>query len=416
MTTQATLDGEISVGGQVLYMALELSDRSWKVLFAAPSGRRRERTIAARDLDALLAESAEAKRKLGLAAAARVVSCYEAGRDGFWLHRALEAAGVESLVVDSSSIEVSQRARRKKTDRIDLVKLLALLLRYVGGERGVWSVVRVPDQEVEDVRQLSRGIDRLKTERGRHIVRLKSLLVKEGIKELRIGGADWAERVRQVKLWTVPAAAARLRARAGLRQLGAIAEESSFVFSTEVLGWRTFANRRELAGALGVTGMPFNSGNSEREQGISKAGNKRMRAMLIEIAWCWLRYQPKSGLSRWWQRRFAKGSTRTRRIGIVALARKLLVALWRYLEEGLVPEGATLKTRPGMSATRRAARHRQPGAVLDLVKAKPCRWPCGPALTRAARGAAAERSGRRKAGGAGRTKEVTLRRKGGRRE
>ena len=129
-----------------------------------------------------------------------------------------------------------------------------------------------------------------------------------------------------------------------MRELGAIAEESSFVFSTEVLGWRTFANRRELAGALGVTGSPFNSGNCEREQGISKAGNKRMRAMLIEIAWCWLRYQPNSALSRWWQHRFAKGGTRLRRIGIVALARKLLVALWRYLEEGLVPEGASLKT------------------------------------------------------------------------
>jgi transposase len=116
------------------------------------------------------------------------------------------------------------------------------------------------------------------------------------------------------------------------------------VFSTEVFGWRTFANRRELAGALGVTGMPFNSGNCEREQGISKAGNWRMRAMLIEIAWCWLRYQSKSALSRWWQRRFGKGNARMRRTGIVALARKLLVALWRYLEEGLVPEGATLKS------------------------------------------------------------------------
>jgi transposase len=388
MTTQATLAGKTNACGQVLYMALELSDRTWKVLFAAPSGRRRERAVAARDVAQLLAEIAEAKRKLGLPPTARVVSCYEAGRDGFWVHRALEASGVESLVVDSSSIEVPQRARRKKTDRIDLVKLMALLLRYVGGERGVWSVVRVPDVEVEDVRQLSRGIDRLKTERGRHIARLKSLLVKEGIKGLRIGGSDWAERVGKVRLWDGSPLRPRLMhelilegerlallerqlallkaerealvaksdsriagATRRLRELGAIAEESSFVFSTEVLGWRTFANRRQLAGALGVTGMPFNSGNSEREQGISKAGNRRMRAMLIEIAWCWLGYQPKSALSRWWQRRFAKDNARMRRIGVVALARKLLVALWRYLEEGLVPEGATLKT----SKTRAAA-------------------------------------------------------------
>jgi transposase len=380
MTTQATL-GEPNACEAVLYMALELSDRSWKVLFAAPSGRRRERTVAARDIGQLLAEIGEAKRKLGLPAGARVVSCYEAGRDGFWLHRALEANGVESLVVDSSSIEVPQRARHRKTDRLDLVKLMALLVRYMGGERGVWSVVRVPDAEVEDKRQLSRGIDRLKTERGRHIVRLKSLLVKEGIADLRIGGADWAERVGRVRLWDGSALRPRLArelilegerlalierqlaelkaerealvasspcriagtARA-LRELGGIAEESSFVFSAEVLGWRTFANRRELAGALGVTGTPFSSGNSEREQGISKAGNRRMRAMLIEIAWCWLRYQPGSALSRWFQDRFARGNKRMRRIGIVALARKLLVALWRYLEEGLVPEGAALKT------------------------------------------------------------------------
>jgi transposase len=388
MTTQATLGGESIACEQVLYMALELSDRTWKVLFAAPSGRRRERTVAARDLAQLLAEIAEAKRKLGLPAGALVVSCYEAGRDGFWLHRALLAGGVESLVVDSSSIEVPQRARRKKTDRLDLIKLMALLLRYMGGERSVWSVVRVPEVEVEDVRQLSRGIERLKSERGRHMARLKSLLVKEGIKELRVGGSDWAERVDRVRLWDGSPLRPRLRrelilegerlalierqlvelkaerealvasspcriagtARA-LRQLGGIAEESSFVFSTEVLGWRTFANRRELAGALGVTGTPFNSGNSAHEQGISKAGNRRMRAMLIEIAWCWLRYQSNSALSRWFERRFAKGNARMRRIGIVALARKLLVALWRYLEEGLVPEGATLKA-PG---TRRAA-------------------------------------------------------------
>jgi transposase len=380
MTTQATLGGEINAGGQVLYLALELSSRSWKVLFASASGKRRERSVAARDVGRLLAEITDAKRRLGLAQEARVVSCYEAGRDGFWLDRALRANGVESLVVDSSSIEVPRRFRRKKTDRLDLHKLMALLVRFVGGESKVWSVVRVPDEEVEDVRQLSRSIDRLKSERGQHRVRLKSLLIKEGIEVERIGGGDWAERVGKLKRWDgsgvgpnltrdllaegerlalverqlalLKAAREALVAKSpckiagstrALRQLGAIAEESSFVFATEVLGWRTFANRRELAGAVGVTGTPFKSGEADREQGISKAGNKRMRAMLVEIAWGWLKYQPSSALSRWWQRRFANGNKRTRRIGIVALARKLLVALWRYLEHGLVPEGATLK-------------------------------------------------------------------------
>ena len=138
--------------------------------------------------------------------------------------------------------------------------------------------------------------------------------------------------------------AAAVKARE-LARLGAIASESSFVFATELFGWRTFANRRQLAGSVGLTGTPYSSGQSAREQGISKAGNKRMRTMLVEIAWCWLRYQPTSALSRWWQERFANTGGRARRIAIVALARKLLVALWRYLEHGIVPQGARLKRR-----------------------------------------------------------------------
>lgn len=389
MTTQATLGGETNACGQVLYMVLELSSRSWKVLFRSGAGRQRERAVAAGELARLMREIAEAKRKLGLPEEARVASCYEAGRDGFWLHRALVANGIESLVVDSSSIEVPRRARHKKTDRLDLYKLMALLVRYLGGERGVWSVVRVPDEAVEDVRQLARSIERLKSERGQHRTRIKSLLVKEGLPCNRIEGADWAERVDRLRRWDgsplppnlardlkaegerlalverqlallkaerealVASSPCRIAGQArALRQLGAIAEESSFLFSAEVLGWRTFDNRRQLAGAVGITGTPYTSGESEREQGISKAGNWRMRAMLIEIAWCWLKYQPQSALSRWWQRRFANGNKRTRRIGIVALARKLLIALWRYLEEGLVPEGAHLKT---LEARRAAA-------------------------------------------------------------
>lgn len=381
MTTQATLADETTACGEALYMVLELSSRVWKVLLAAAlSGRRRERSVAAGDLAALMREIAVAKRKLGVPDCARVVSCYEAGRDGFWIDRALKANGVESLVVDSSSIEVPRRARRKKSDRIDLVKLMGLLVRYLGGEKKVWSVVRVPDEAVEDVRQLSRSIDRLKRELAEHRTRIKSMLVKEGVPLDRIGGSDWAERLAKLVRWDgsglpphlkrdLEAEGERLalveRQLAGLkaerealvasspskiagaaralRQLGAIAEESSFVFATEVLGWRTFANRRELAGSVGVTGTPYKSGEIDREQGISKAGNRRMRAMLVEIAWGWLRYQPQSALSRWFERRFAAGNKRTRRIGIVALARKLLVALWRYLEEGLVPEGARLK-------------------------------------------------------------------------
>jgi transposase len=375
MRSEAARGCESTSGGQVLYMALELSARRWKVLFASPRGGRREVGVGAGDVPRLVAEIAAAKRKLGLAPEAGVVSCYEAGRDGFWLHRVLVAGGVESLVVDSSSIEVPRRARRRKTDRIDLFKLMGLLIRYLGGERSVWSVVRVPDPEVEDVRQLSRGIQRLKDERRRHRMRIESLLVKMGIRLTCIGGKGWAERVEALglgphltfeliqegeRLGLVERQLADLKARRealvassdskiarharALRRLGAIAQESSFVFATELFGWRTFANRRELAGAVGITGTPFQSGECDQEQGISKAGNGRMRTMLVEIAWCWARLQPHSALSRWWRSRFGSGNKRTRRIGLVALARKLLVALWRYLEEGIVPEGASLKT------------------------------------------------------------------------
>jgi transposase len=373
---------ETNAGGPVLYMTMELSERTVKLLFATRAGGRRERSVAARNLSQLLEEVAAAKRRLGLPPNARVVSCYEAGRDGFWLHRALRAHGIENLVVDSSAIEVPRRARRRKTDRLDLVKLMALLLRWADGERKAWSVVRVPSVEAEDVRQLSRAIERLKTERGQHRARIQALLAKEGLKLERIGGRGWPERMAALRTWDgaplgrwlqcdlvltgerlaqVEAQLAELKAERDalvatsqtpvatkarrLAELGAIAAESSFVFATELFGWRTFANRCELAGAAGLTGTPWRTGNTVREQGISKAGNRRLRAMLVEIAWCWLRYQPLSALARWWRARFANAGGRARKVGIVALARKLLVALWRYLEDGVVPDGAVLKTR-----------------------------------------------------------------------
>jgi transposase len=373
---------EANAGGAVLYMAMELSDRTWKILFATTAGGRRERSVPARDLGKLFAEVAAAKRRFGLPPHARVISCYEAGRDGFWLDRALRANGIENLVVDSSSIEVPRRARRRKTDRIDLVKLMALLLRWADGERKAWSVVRVPSEEDEDVRQLSRAIERLKTERGQHRARIHSLLAKQGLRLAAIGGRGWGARVAALRTWDgqplgrwlqrdlvdqgerLAQVEAQLKAlkeerdalvaksdapvavkARRLAALGAIAAESSFVFATELFGWRTFANRRELAGAVGLTGTPWRTGNTVRDQGLSKAGNRRMRTMLVEIAWCWLRYQPQSALARWWQARCAQSRGRPRKVAIVALARKLLVALWRYLEDGLIPEGAILKGR-----------------------------------------------------------------------
>src|SRR5919109_4825360 len=192
---------ETNADSAVLYMTMELSDRTWNVLFATTAGGRRERNVPARNLAKLLEEIAAAKRRFGLPPHARVISCYEAGRDGFWLDRALRANGTENLVVDSSSIEVPRRARRRKTDRLDLGKLMALLLRWAAGERKASSVVRVPSPEAEDVRQLSRAIERLKAERGRHRTRIQSLLATQGVRLVVIGGRRWTERVAQLKTW-----------------------------------------------------------------------------------------------------------------------------------------------------------------------------------------------------------------------
>jgi transposase len=316
--------------------------------------------------------------RFGLSKEAVVLSCYEAGRDGFWLHRYLEAGGVNHLVVDSASIEVNRRFRRAKTDRLDVGKLLNMLVRYHQGEPKVWSVVHVPSVEVEDQRQLHRELMALKRERTHHINRIKGLLASQGV-VLEVK-ADFVEQLKRGRLWDgspVPAGLPALLVREherlvllreqvhqieGLRKeilrstsdpaieqvrrllrLKGIGINSVWVDVMEFFAWRAFRNRCELGALSGLTPTPYRSGDSAKECGISKAGNRPVRALAIEIAWSWLRNQPNSQLSRWYRKRFAKGGSRVRRIGIVALARKLLIALWRYVEDGLLPEGAQLK-------------------------------------------------------------------------
>jgi transposase len=363
-----------------LYMAFELSQQKWKLGFTIGLGQSpRRRRIAAGDLVALDEEIGRAKKRFGLPEGARVMSCYEAGRDGFWLHRCLEGGGIENLVVDSASIEVNRRAKRAKTDRMDVEKLLTMLVRYDYGEEKVWSVVQVPSVEAEDKRHLHRGLAALKEDRTRHINRIKGLLAGQGV---RLGvGADFLERMERVRLWDGTPLGGGLRARLAreyaslqfvreqikeveaergelirsgegaseekvrrLLRLRGIGENSSWLFVMEFFGWREFRNRREVGGLSGLTPTPYQSGDETREQGISKAGNRAIRAMAIEIAWGWLRFQPKSELSRWYWERFGQGSKRVRKIGIVAVARKLLIALWRYLEYGEIPAGAQLKS------------------------------------------------------------------------
>ena len=321
---------------------------------------------------------AGAKVALSVSAASPVRSCYEAGRDGFWPHRWLTQLGVTNLVVDSSSIEVPRRARRAKTDRLDGEKLLRLLLRHWGGERGMWHVVAVPTREQEDARHASRGLTTLQTERTRYRNRLHSLLALHGVGRLRLD-ARFADRLLAVRDWAgepLPAGIqARLRetwavrqqveavrqqarrterqqVRAGatpartpaqrLAQVRGIAARSATVLAAELFS-RELRNRRQVGALTGLVSAPHRSGTIAWDQGVTPSGLPAVRRIAVEVAWAWLRYQPTSVLTQWYLRRFGGGGAATRRIGIVALARRVIIALWRYVETGVVPEGAALK-------------------------------------------------------------------------
>ena len=366
----------------ILYLAFELSRKKWRLGFSdGRSATVRQVTISAGDLQACGEEIEKAKQRYGMAATAGVRSCYEAGREGFWLHRALTEKGIENMVVDASSIEVNRRQRRAKTDRMDVEKLVRQLIRYVRGERDVWRVVRVPDAEAEDLRQTHRELETLKEERTQHRLRIQSLLFTQGI-DMKVGATFW-KKLDGLRCWNQQPIPTQMKRRIEdechrlqlveaqireiqkaqaervkradqdqvmekvrkLQQLIGIGRSSSWIFVMELFGWRQFKNRREVAGAVGLTPTPYDSGDSVREQGISRAGNRRVRRLLIEIAWCWLRLQPNSKLSHWYKQRFAGGGARMRRIGIVAMSRRLLIDLWRYVEVGQIPAGAQLKAQ-----------------------------------------------------------------------
>ena len=372
-TTQAILRGKDTTAQGELYSSFELGDKQWKI--TASDGKRNASrySVAAGDTAAVADCLRRAKTRFGLPHEAKVHSCYEAGRDGWWLHRWLLEQGIDNIVVDSASIEVNRRARRAKNDRLDGDKLLAMLLRWHGGERRLWSVLRAPTAEQEDARRVERELDRLTNERTAHLNRIGSLLVMHNLRAGRVGGRAWG------KWWSehAPEVAPALRSEierelerlalvqcqvklidagkqqevadkkhplvAALSRLRSIGSVSAWKLDKELFGWRRFNNHRQLAASVGLTPTPYDSGNSQVEQGISKAGNKRVRSLLVELAWSWLRYQPGSELSRWYQRRFAAAGKRMRRVGIVALARRLVIALWRYLQHGEIPAGAQLK-------------------------------------------------------------------------
>jgi len=377
--TETTRTTECTAPGATLFLAFELGSTKWVLAFTtSPAQRPRHRQVAAGDLPGLLREVLTAKVRFGLALDAPVRSCYEAGRDGFWLHRWLVAHGVDNVVVDSSSIEVNRRARRAKTDRLDAGKLVYLLMRWAHGERAVWSVVHVPTPEAEAARQLTREIATVREDRRRTRNRILAVLATQGIRRpltrgfaaqlatLQTGDGrplavawqtrlarEWAQLEAFEGRLTVLHAARHAQITEGvtrvaqvarqLTRLRGVADTSAALYSAELFGTRTFRNGRQLGALTGLVPVPYRSDQRVQDQGISKAGRAELRRVSIQVAWCWLRWQPDSALAQWFTRRFATAGGRSRRIGIVAVARKLVIALWRFVEHGVIPEGAHLK-------------------------------------------------------------------------
>ena len=358
-----------------LLLALELSNSKW--LLGFDNGEKvRKKTIDAGDRARLLHELSIAKQKLGYGQDAPVLCCYEAGRDGYWIYRWLISEGIECIIVDPASIEVQRHKKRSKTDRLDVESLLRQLRRYENGDKKVWAVLCVPNEQAEDEMRLAREMERLKKERTGHTNRIKGLLKLHGISvKGRLSRLD--KMLDDLRQWNgkplPPALKSEIQRElmrlkiieeqlkelesqkdqalhhpqsnadyqyAQLMRLKGVGSVSAWLLAKEFFGWRTFANRKKVAAMAGLTPTPYNSGNSIVEQGISKQGNKRVRAAMVELAWAWMRYQPDSSITHWYLERYAKAGSRMRRIGLVAVARKLLVALWKYVEFEEIPEGA----------------------------------------------------------------------------
>lgn len=392
MTTNPSNNPNIS--GATLHMAIELSSSEWKLAFADSLARNpRIRTIRICGLfdvtrKELVKEIVAAKKAFGFPDDCKVVSCYEAGRQGFWVHRCLIAMSIQNFIVEPTSMLVNRKARRAKTDRLDAVGIVKHLMRYTGGDMTACRMIRIPDADQEDARQLSRELHELKGEKTSHTNRIKGLLETQGIalKDVTLNfktnldallTADGRpiseefkarlrrefdrvalvvehirelERIQGERLKQAsqkedePKDSKEKRAEIAYRlcQLKGIGTVTAWTMSLEIFGWRDIKNRRQLAALAGLVPVPYDSGNSEREQGISKSGRAEFRCLMIEIAWMWLYYQPNSELSKWYRHRFDDGSKRNRKRGIVALARKLLIALGKYVKDGEIPAGCEM--------------------------------------------------------------------------
>jgi transposase len=381
--TEATVPSKTTV-----HCALELSKSSWLLAIQFPDRPQPSLyRIKGGDVDGLISQLLIARDRCAksIGEVPAITLCYEIGYDAFWLARFLMARGVQCLVVDPASLKVDRRGRRAKTDRIDVGMLLRALIAWCRGEHHVWSLVRIPSVDEEDVRRSHRERGRLIHERTSHINRIKGLLFAQGIRDINIKAhygklkleelvtgdgrplpsrlrAEIAREISRLALVQEQIAAinrerdeaptpckATEKKRILLMQLKAIGPAISAVMSREVY-YRQFNNRRQVASFLGLATSPYDSGDMERSQGISRAGRGQVRALMIQAAWLWTRHQPKSTLTRWFLDRTMGQSARVKRIMIVAVARKLAIALWRYVETGLVPQGAILEVPTPKSA------------------------------------------------------------------
>ncbi|MBB1493374.1 IS110 family transposase [Paracoccus sp. MC1854] len=382
---EAAMTNATATTGLVCTVAVELARSRWVVGILPPkSSKVAIQAVAGGNAQGLLGLLQRIRNQLERQHAAQVELriCYECGYDGFWLARFLKNHGIDVYVLDPSSFLVSRRGRRAKTDRIDAEAMAFKLRAYLNGDESVFRMVAIPTPEAEDARRISRERTRLVSERTRHVNRIRALLALHGIRGIKgLFGGAWREQLdasrtgdgrplgrflkaeiareferlalvreqmqaldaERTETLADPATPFPQREKVELlKQLSGVGELSATLMVSEVFH-RSFANRRHLASFLGLAPTPYASGDDMRDQGISKAGNKHARTLLVEIAWSWLRHQPNSDLAAWYRRRFAQTGARGRKVGIVALARKLAIALWRFVEHGLVPSGARLK-------------------------------------------------------------------------
>ena len=379
--TMTTLEEQTNYTTARLYMAMELSRASWKL--ALSDGNRESRTmrssVDAGDLNAVLEVIERARRRFALEPETAVLSVHEVGRDGFWIHRVLEANGIVSLPLDAASIEVNRQHRRRKTDSMDVELLLRRLIAWQAGDTQVFSVCTVPSRQDEDDRRLGREQRALKKDRTALINRIRSLLVLHSAEKIplndvfiaaldswrggdgsALGACEKAEirrtyqRLQLVNQQLKELEAQRnellaerkndskMQAVTMLQELVGVGPITAWDLVMEMYGWRQFENRRQVGRYVGLDPSPYNTGASARDQGIAKSGNARVRALLIQLAWRWVRWQPDSELGRWYRERWGDKSKRLRKIGITALARKLAVRLYHFVQYGEVPNGARL--------------------------------------------------------------------------